>query len=88
MDQPPSLRGQPESNTLRSWLDYHGGVEAVLESAGPKCVALRWDSEMFEDPEICKCVAGCWMLDEWCQDDPETGGWELFENAIGLFGRP
>ena len=55
----PSLRGQPLNNTLRSWLDYHGGVEDVLESAGPRRVALRWDSEMFEDPEICKCVAGC-----------------------------
>ena len=36
VDQRPSLRGQPVNNTLRYWLDYHGGVES--ECAGGQLV--------------------------------------------------
>lgn len=80
--QHPQNAGRPEVDTLGLWLEENGGLDAVLERAGEKEVALIWDAGGFTtiigvEGDIERVIDGEWVLHERDEDD---GDYMVFED--------
>ena len=80
VDQHPHDAGRPELDTIAHWLDDNDGLDAVLEMAAGKEVALIWDAygqTVIRDGwgEVERVIDGKWVLHE---RDLSDGSWVVF----------